>query len=77
MSNEEERDISTADGVTYYWCVNCGNHGMFQIPKFVGASCQECRYGRVTPFSKSEILEDSHLAFKFKGYFENTSVSGS
>lgn len=71
-------ESNSSDGVKYYWCVNCGNYGVFQVPKFIGVSCQECHYdGRLTPFSMEEILEDRQLIGKFKVQVENTIVTGS
>jgi hypothetical protein len=76
MSDESQRENS-AGGLKYYWCVNCGNHGMFKIPKFTQSFCQNCAYDLLTPFTLDEIKEDEHLTFMFKEHLENTPVTGS
>jgi len=63
---EKEKDnTDSADGIRYYWCVNCGNTGDFGFRRQRNAQCQKCKYDALTPYELDEILASEHLKMKF------------
>jgi len=62
--------------VEFYWCVNCGHKS--KAKRSDQTTCDNCGYVGITPYEKSEILEDKNLTERFKEVIdEDSAVSGS
>lgn len=69
--------MTSENGVLYYWCVNCGNHGKFPFRRQVRHNCEKCNYDPITDFELEEILQDETLKLQFKEVLdENTAIAG-
>lgn len=65
-SNDDNQQTPPAEGIEYYWCVNCGHNGRFPFRRLIKQHCEKCSYDALTPYEKDEIFEDAHLTFRFR-----------
>jgi len=45
--------------IKYYWCVNCGRHGFFNVQRHRNAKCVSCGYDELTKLDKEEYYSDA------------------
>lgn len=69
-----------ANGMDYYWCVNCGNYARFKPACQIVSlcKCHQCGYNSLTEYDLEEIMSSDDLKFKFKDVLDgNPIVTGS
>jgi hypothetical protein len=52
---QKDMDSKSIEAVEYYWCVSCGEHGKFKMPRFRSAKCEYCGYDDLLALSKEEF----------------------